>query len=227
MKNIPLLLLPFDLSLQLHEVPAFRGAMLAQTNPVERMHNHEPPEREEDLYPVVQYKSIDGKAAILMLERGIDASSRLLMRTRWSIQLRGRNETTTNFATLSPRAFNWDIGPAERFYTYRLRNWLPFNQKQFDKYRDIRRLKEIICLLEERLAYHLKAFACGMGCPEEQTLEAHILDSSFFRQGEIKVKQKKFIAFNLDFETNFVLPPLVGLGAKTAFGFGVVETLKN
>lgn len=227
MKSIPLLLLPFDLSLQLHEVPAFRGAMLAQTNPVESMHNHEPPEREEDMYPVVQYKSLDGKAAILMLERGIDASSRLLMRTRWSIQLRGRNEPTTNFATLSPRTFSWDIGLTERLYAYRLRNWLPLNQKQFDKYRDIRRLKESICLLEERLAYHLKAFASGMEYPEEQIPETHILDSSFFRQHEITVKQKKFIAFNLDFETNFMLPPLVGLGAKTAFGFGVVEKLKN
>ncbi len=227
MKNIPLLLLSFDLPLQLYEVPAFRGAMLAQCNPVEAMHNHQPPEKAADKYAVVQYKSIRRKAAVLMLDRGIAAAPRLMSRMRWQISLRGREQATTAFATESQKNYKALIGTTEKLQNYRIRNWLPLNQKQFAHYQESSRMKNRIGLLEERLASHLHAFATGMECQLEYPVEAHILDSNFFRQKEVAIKQKRFLSFNLDFETNFNLPPYVGLGAKTAFGYGMVEKLKR
>ena len=199
--------------------------MLAQTNPVESMHNHQPPEKEADKYAVVQYKSIRRKAAVLMLDRGVAAASRLMSRTEWEIRLHRGKEALIPFTMQGQKAYEVEIGVTEALHTYRLRHWLPLNQKQFLHYRQTPRLKGRIVLLEERLLSHLHAFATGMECPLEMPLEVHILDSSFFRQQENKVKKQRFLSFNLDFEANFSLPDYVGLGAKTAFGYGVVERL--
>lgn len=226
-KQIQILLLSFDLPLKLYEVPAFRGAMLAQCNPVEAMHNHQPPEKEADKYAVVQYKSIRRKAAVLMLDRGMAAAPSLMSRSEWEIRLRRGRDTLIPFSIEGQDAYKAEIGATESLHTYRLRHWLPLNQKQYLHYVQTPRLKGRIALLEDRLVSHLHAFATGMECPLELPLEAHILDSSFFRQKENTVKQQRFLSFNLDFEANFSLPDYVGLGAKTAFGYGMVERLNT
>lgn len=227
MDSIPMLLLPFDLPLRLYEVPAFRGAILEQVPPIEMMHNHIPPKKQAAKYAVVQYKSYRGKAAILMIGRGIDAAGRLLTRNRWEINLRERVHPTTSFSSYPPQLFEATVGPTASAIRYRIHSWLPFNQKQYAHYLENRRLLDRVQLLEQRLIQHILAFASGMEIVPPNAISLAILDTPFLQKKELTVKRQRFLAFNIDFETNFQLPPYVGLGAKTAFGYGMVTSTKR
>ena len=74
MKYVRTLTVTFDTEIEFNEIPLFRGAVLKSLGGNANLlyHNHISDHSFRYSYPLVQYKCLHGKAAIVCVEDGVD-----------------------------------------------------------------------------------------------------------------------------------------------------------
>lgn len=219
---VPLLQIIFRPRIEAYELPAFRGAVAEKVGrEYEWFHNHDNSEGEGSQYhyryPLVQYRRFDGRPGILLIGEGVHQAMHFFAQADWSVSFT-RDEKRLEVAEM--KRHEEQIGLAGRQRQYRLQNYLAFNQKNYEAYRQARGLRERVTLLEKALVGHVLSMATGLGFRFPQRFELALTD--ILGQRTVSLSGNKMLAFELEFEANVELPAMAGLGRGVSRGFGAL-----
>ena len=217
--KIKTLTLTFDGEIARHEVPLFRGAVIASMGGQADVlyHNHSDEEGYRYSYPLIQYKRIRRKAAIVCLNEGADIIGQFLSEGVREYQI-GDHVVRMSPESLRPAQLVMQTWQDE--FHYSLRRWLPLNSDNYRRYQAAEGLSERIALLEGILKANILSMAKGLGITvgHEITVTITTLSAPYLQ----KNKGTRLMAFDLEFRSNFSLPDFAGLGKNASIGFGVV-----
>lgn len=218
-KEIRTLTVLYNTRINNHEVQLFRGAVIKSLGDKADVlyHNHTGDETFRYAYPLIQYKRLNGKAAIVCVEEGADIIGQFLKETSEPLML-GDREVTFNVEKVIPE--KTDVGVTEMTITYRLHQWLPLNSMNYEQYKNTDGLVEKIQFLERMLAGNLLSFLSGISVHLDKKFDAHITDIT--NQKLMTYKNVKLMAFDIEFKTNLSLPSFVGIGKNASIGNGIL-----
>lgn len=219
-KYIRTLTIYYDMDLAQKEVPLFRGAVLKSLGEKANIlfHNHTGDKSFRYAYPMIQYKRINGKAAIVCIEDGVDNISNILTVNNIHLNIRSHDiklliENIETKDTL--------IGFDNKSHYYRLDAWLPLNNNNYHHYIETEDLIDRISMLNKVLTANILSFLKGMGVFVDQTVEAQV--TNIYHQNIINYKNVGLTAFDIQFRTNISIPLYIGLGKNASVGFGVIH----
>lgn len=218
MKPLRIITIRFNIPIKGHEIPAFRGA-LAQKVGLEHewFHNHN---NETDgfhyRYPRIQYKRHRGKPMLVCIENGIEEIQKYFSKPDWNLSFSGQ---THKMGIEELRVHQFDIRVMEKMNTYRIKNWIALNNKNYKAYQNGSPIEQLQ-ILERSLAGHIISFTKGIKFRPEKRFEVKI--DSFPETRPVKLKGMTTLGFNLTFKTDLFLPNFIGLGKAVSKGYGVV-----
>lgn len=223
-KHIRTLTVIYDNEINNSEVQLFRGAVLKSLGDDADLlyHNHTGEETFRYSYPLIQYKRLRGKAAIVCVEQGVDMIGQFLTSIPEELQI-GQRTIQPKVEMVQPNRMvvqTWDSK-----FRYHLNRWLPLNAQNYQKYKETESMSERIQLLESILKGNLLSFLKGLDIHLENELTVSItnLGDSFL----ISNKGIKMMAFNADFISNLSIPNNLGIGKNASIGYGIVRQYKN
>ncbi len=223
MKKIRTLFIQFDNLLNPWEVSAFRGAVIEKVGRKHLLFNHHLDDKKYLFrYPVIQYKSIHKKPAILCLGEGVDEIHKLFNKSTWAIDLKGKKIDLV-IDNLNLNTFNLNVW--DKNFNYSLYNWLALNEKNYHKYNSMANEIDRLEMLERILIGNILAFAKGINWHIDKEIKVRI--RAIKRTKQLKYKNTHLLAFHIDFSSNVFLPNHIGLGKGASHGKGVVIKSKR
>lgn len=223
LKKIRILNVQFDTEIKAYEIPAFRGAIIKKVGQENVLfHNHLNDSQFLYRYPQIQYKQINRKPTIVCIDYGVDEIHKFFEQRDWSLNISGR---TLDMKISDLRLNEFTMQVWDKKWNYSIINWIALNQENYKKYMQIESLAEKIEQLENLLIANIMSFAKGIQWTIEKPVELKIKEIK--RTKPVKLKQKRVLAFDVDFNTNVFLPNYIGLGKSVSLGFGTVRQNKN
>lgn len=223
MKTIRTLLVSFDNNVPHHNISAFRGAIIEKVGRENLLFNHHIDNNTLLYrYPLIQYKSIRRKPAILCLGDGVDEIHKLFNKSSWEIDLRGKK---TNLVIDNLNLNNFRLNIWDKSFDYRLYNWFALNEKNYQRYNSLTSEMDRMEMLERILIGNILAFAKGMDWHVEQEIRVRIREIRNTKQ--LKYKNTHLMAFDVNFSSNVFLPNFIGLGKGASHGYGVVQIINT
>ena len=220
-----ILTIQFQNNLTFEEIPLFRGAVLHLLADDESLllHNHVS-SGFRYAYPLVQYKSFYGKAAVVCLNEGIDTMMQLMKKSNLQVRIGKKNRQPLLVEQINPQKFN--ISVASSFFQYHITRWLPLNSENYGRFLGLKRLVDRILFLEQILTANILSFLKGVDVYMEEPVECHLLDVD---DKSIITTNKgiKVMAFDASFQTNVKLPEGIGLGKHASLGYGIIIQEKH
>lgn len=223
-KYIRTLTILTDIDIQQKEVPLFRGAVLDSLGDKANLlfHNHVGEDQLRYSYPLIQYKRIGGKAAIVCVEEGADMIGQFLAESNGALRIGNREKEWKLMRVLPARLH---VQTWQNSFDYHISRWLPLNAKNYQLFQNIEGLVERISFLENILKANILSMLKGLGIHLEQELIVRITKLSdpyiLYNKGV------GLTAFNADFISNLTIPNNVGIGKNASIGFGVVSLKRN
>lgn len=221
--KINILKILFHNELRPHQVSHFRGAIINALNQKNILfHNHLDDDHFRYRYPLIQYKIINGRAAIVCMGEGTEAIGEFFASAHFDVNIGNRSETL-QLSRVEPRQFNIQVW--EQKFHYRLRRWLPLNGENFPKYKQLTSLAEQCLMLEGILRGNILSMGKGLGITFDRQVECRItrLHDPYL----VTVKGVKMQAFDIDFCANVSLPPHIGLGKHASINSGIVTPMRD
>lgn len=219
-KYIRTLTIIYDTEISNKEIPLFRGAVLKSLGDKANVlyHNHTGDDTFRYSYPLIQYKRLNGMAAIVCVEEGADVIGQFLTNAFGKLKL-GEREVTCNVQRVKPAKIlvqSW-----QHLFPYHLHGWLPLNRRNYQLYVKADNAEDRKVLLTNILIGNLLSMLKGLGiCLENQLLvELTKLSDSYI----IYNKGIALMAFNVDFKCNLSIPNYLGIGKNASIGYGVVH----
>lgn len=204
------------------EIPYLRGAMIRLSGDDPLFHNHNA-DGFNYVYPLVQYRRINGYAGAIGINQGGDALLRLLEGgENLSLQL-GNRKVEVEAVTIRKEKVQVTC-EVNSTYTYSIRQWLPLNRENYHAFQQLEVLTDCINMLEKILVGNILSFAKGVGIFFDTPVECHILELE--STGLTKYKEVELMSFSAKFRCNVRLPELVGLGKAVSMGNGVVNYIR-
>lgn len=214
--------LRLDYALTPNQIPLLRrfiNLFIGHDNDL--FHNHQTPQQFHYRYPLIQYKIIEGKAALLGLgEEGVAALH----------QLAAHNDFRAHCAGWMGEGNIWQEEYSEDLqlmpgldFQYRLRNYIALNGANIKAWHNHPSLPARAALVERCLTSHILKFASAI----RWQLPPHGLQVALsdYRVGNGKSFDTRFLTFDVLFRTNITLPNHIGLGKSVSHGFGVVTAV--
>ncbi len=221
-KSIKFVIVQFNLPVRIEDLPMFRGAVIETTQRKNDLfHNH----GESGViyrYPRIQYKKIRGKAALMCFQEGTEAIHDFFFQTDWSLRM-GEQEHEIKVEEI--KAHHYNIGIWENRFDYRITNWLPLNQENYQKYHQTVNLSEKIVILEKALLGNLLTFTQEMGVETSKKITAVI--TRIDREKVVQYHGQLMQSYDMHFATNVSIPNYASLGKGGSIGYGVVFKEKN
>ncbi len=219
LSKIKILTIVFDAEIARHEIPAFRGAVIGSMEGEAHLlyHNHKGEDGYRYSYPLIQYKRIRKKAALVCLNEGADVIGQFLSEGAREYRI-GDHMVTMTPAMLRPTQPIIQTWQGE--FPYSIRRWLPLNTENYKRYQQAEGMAERITLLEGILKANILSMAKGLGIHVEHEIKAIITHLDEPRI--VKNKGVSLMAFDAEFKSNFTLPDFAGLGKNASIGYGVV-----
>lgn len=219
MPKVRYLKICFDKTLLPADVPKFRAAVIEKTERISSLfHNHISDTQVMYRYPLIQYKLIDGKAAIICLQVGTDDIHHLLQRQDLALRI---GKETKDFAIEDVDLHFEPVGITAAPESYRITDWLALNQKhyiQWQKAADNPAAQQE--MLRRILCGNILSFAKGVDWWIESAIEVEI--RKIIRVRPTEFKKQRVLAFTIEFGCNVHLPEFMGLGKGVSVGFGVL-----
>lgn len=220
--HIPTLLICFENELALAELPLFRGAVASKVPPqLVLFHNHEG-DSLRYRYPLIQYKRIGGKAAILCLGEGTEEISEFFEAENLNFRIGNREEV---YKVERMAAGQWLLQVWDTDFTYTIRKWLPFNSENYAAYQQLTGLAERATMLEHILTGNMLSMCTGLGVHLEKQVRCSIRTLSEPRL--YRFKGVKMQGVDVTFRTNVYMPDYVGLGKGVSHGFGMIHAARD
>lgn len=221
--DIHILIIRFRNDISLSEIPLFRGAILNTLCGEAHVlfHNHIDDSFRYS-YPLIQYKRIQGKAAIICLKEGTEIIGQFFSESKFTFYL-GKRSVKMELESVLPKKHliqTWDS-----MFKYRIRRWLPLNSDNYKRYKSIEEMSEKISFLENILTANLLSFAKGL----DIRINTQIICKLTSLQEPFLVRNKgvKLMAFDVEFITNISLPDYIGVGKNASIGFGIITHVQN
>ncbi len=225
MKRIRYLTIRFNNEIKMAEIPWFRGAVIKAAGHEHLLfHNHDEslPSGLRYAYPLIQYKRIRNKAALVCVEDGVEEIHAFFQRLPAQMMVGDRailpeiDRIYLNEVNLQA----WD-----NLFRFQIRDWLALKPDLFHDYMTMTDDEERNRLLSSVLRGNILSFAKGIGWFIDREVKVRLLQRSPSRLA--KYKNTQLTSFDAVFETNVWLPEFIGLGKGASLGFGMVETIKN
>lgn len=208
----------FANNLKQEETDFFRGAVIntAEMSGSVLFHNHTP----EGLrwgYPLIQYKSLDGRAAIVGIGEGADE----LLKVRPYLDREMHiGIKAMNFNVVSTEEITSAVGLSKHLMHYVLTGWMPFNQQNVRVFHTMKDERERNIMLESILVGNILAFFKGIKLFVDDNVVCRIESRSPIQNTLYKNMKMKTI--DVAFYTNAILPNCLGLGRGTSLGHGTI-----
>lgn len=221
--SLNILLLRFSNPIYTSEIPMFRGAIVkaVEQSGIDLFHNH----TDEGLiyrYPLIQYKRIHQKAAIVCIGEGTEAIGQFFSSCNFNVNIGDRH---VELEVESIKANKTIVQVWDSPFCYTIRKWLPFNKENYEQYLKLESLAEKYAMLERLLIGNILSFAKGVGIHFEKQVECKITESS--EPLSIVHKGVKLMGFDVAFKTNVSLPDFIGLGKGVSVGKGMVKRMER
>lgn len=222
MYKLPTIVIQFGNEIEFQAIPFFRGAVIASLEKKDILfHNHE----EDKLrysYPLIQYKRIHKKAAVMGVGKGIEVITQLLNSKVFNYKI---GNELVEMRIESVNAHDNDISlPTDVDCHYRLRNWLPLNSENYKQYQEAESMVERVQILERVLVGNILSFLKGVDIFLEERL--NLVITNIKEQHPIIYKDVKLIGFDIEFKANIQLPQYIGIGKNASVGCGVLTVVK-
>ena len=224
MKYIRTLTVITDAEIRQKEVPLFRGAVIHSLgeHPNVYFHNHLDDDKFRYSYPLIQYKRLEGKAAIVCVEDGVDIIGQFLTEADGRLTI-GERQIICNTGKIQPARIL--VQTWEEMFSYHISRWLPLNSKNYHLYKEIEGVVEKASFLENILKANLLSMLKGLDIHLEKELILKITEIS--DSYLIYNKGVKMMAFNADFKCNLSIPNNIGIGKNASIGCGIVHQLRK
>lgn len=216
--SLRLLKVVFDLPLQPWQITVFRGAVIAALPGESPLFHNHTTDGFRYAYPLVQYKTIGGKAAIICLGEGVEAIQHFFAAQQWSLDLAGEQHQV-RIAEMVMKPYQLQVW--NKTFQYQIRQWIALNQKSYKEYQAFKDELSRKRYLETKLVGNILSFAKGVGWKVGHTINCHFHPS--LKSNTVMVKGVRLMTFTGQFTSNVFLPSHLGLGNKVSFGFGVVH----
>lgn len=213
--------LNFSTPISFNEIPYLRGAIIKITKNQEILfHNHDKDNTFRYDYPLIQYKRINGNAAIIFIERGTDKIIDFINNNKDSADI-GNRKTKLEIEKVDANDTLVQIWESE--FTYSIRKYLPLNKINYEKYIKTDDIIEKYKILENVLIGNILSFAKGMGIYFNNKIKVTILQVD--EPKVYRFKNIKMMGFDIRFKSNVSLPDYIGLGKGVSIGFGMIKRL--
>ena len=201
------------------DIPKFRGAVIhmLESKPI-LFHNHNG-ETFRYAYPLIQYKRIKGKAAIVCVGKGVEEVHHFFSSNHFQYTI-GKKKMDMLIESIHADMPVVKITKVD--HHYQLHNWLPLNTCNYELYKEADSLVSRVQLLENILTGNILSLLKGIGVHLDDILNVHIVQIN--RQGIATYKKLKLMSFDIEFKANITLPPLVGIGKNASIGFGIITS---
>lgn len=224
MKNtVYTLLLSFKNDIAPYEINLLRGALLnllGQDADI-LFHNHLG-DGFRYSYPLIQYKRIKQKAAVVCINEGVEAVGNLLAKGINQICL-GDRVVELEIQQVAPRKTTVQVW--DSVFKYRINRWLPLNKENYERFKTLETIAERTEMLEKLLTANLLSFLKGIGIRVEKDVVCNLMNIS--DPYCIKNKGVGLMAFDVEFRTNLSLPDYIGIGKNASIGCGVLTKIYN
>ena len=221
METIRVVVATFKNKISQEEIPFFRGSIIRLSDNASFFHNHQE-EGFRYAYPLVQYKRIDGHAAVLGINEGGEAIEELFKdRVRYECQLGNRQ---VEMELIGIRSEKISIHCMEQDHIYSIKGWLPLNRENYRSYLSADGLAAQIAMLERILFGNILSFAKGLGVFFEIPVRCRIFQLE--NEKSFNYKNVGLLSFSAKFRTNVSLPAYIGLGKSVSINNGVVTPIK-
>ncbi len=223
-KHVKVLTLCFDGDIKPYETKLFRGAVLASMDEKANLlfHNHTGETTYRYSYPLIQYKRLKGKAAIVCVDAGADVIGQFLTESDMTLRI-GEREMKLNMEHVLPSNILMQVWEGE--FKYHLSRWLPLNSENYKRYLETESLTGRLMILENILKGNLLSMCKGLGIYLDKELKVSILTLSEPRL--IKNKGVKIMSFDAEFKCNLSIPNNIGIGKNASIGQGIIRQIKE
>ena len=212
----------FDTPIARWELPLLRGAiisLLSRDNTI--YHNHEAGGLRY-AYPLIQYRQIDGKAALVCVADGVDALRDLLQAESLETMI-GKRHVTLRIEHID--ADRHEVEMRDVPVIYQLSDWLPLNDKNYKLFERERGLVARVLKLQQILTGNILSMLKGVGIFVPSLLETEITAMTPMRS--VKYKGVPLVTLDIQFAANVSLPDQIGLGRHASVGFGTLTRIRN
>ena len=174
-------------------------------------------------YPLIQYKLIKGKAAIVCIEKGTESVWDFFAGNNFDLTL-GTRKVVTTVESISDASteiiVNNDI-----CCKYSIHSWLPFNQENYHQFKTTESLAKKIEMLNHILTGNILSMLKGVGIMLTERLTIDIMSISELKP--VKYKEIRLLSLDAKFQSNVIIPEYIGLGKHASLGFGTVTNMKH
>ncbi len=223
-KYIRTLTIYYDTELSGKEIPLFRGAIIkamgGQANLL--FHNHINDDTFRYSYPLIQYKSINGKAVVVCVEKGVDTIGQFISKYDSTISIGERVERLKINRVIPSRIL---VQTWEQTFSYHIRNWLPLNKKNYQAFQDIHDDNEKKHFLANIMKANILSMLKGLDIMLEKEIFLEITWLSDLKM--MRYKGVLLTSYNAVFKCNVSIPNNLGIGKNASQGFGIVHLRKK
>ncbi len=218
MNNLQTLVIQFSNDILQWEVPLFRGSVIdAMENTNILFHNHLDDDTFRYRYPLIQYKRIGGKAAIVCVGEGTEVIGEFFNNANFNMQI-GERTLLMEVERMDAKRTLVQVWDTE--FRYTLRKWLPLSSDNYRTYQSLEGIVEQCAFLQNILIGNILSFCKGVGITIEQEIKCVI--TQIMETRTYTYKGVKMQGFDVEFKSNISLPDYIGLGKGVSLGFGMV-----
>ena len=144
-----------------NEIPLFRGAVISSLGEKANLffHNHMEDDKFRYSYPLIQYKRLGGKAAIVCVEDGVDLIGQYLTEASGMLNI-GNRQVKCDTQRVQPARIL--VQTWESTFSYHISRWLPLNSKNYRLYQTLEGVVERVSFLENILKANLLSMLKGL-----------------------------------------------------------------
>lgn len=200
------------------DIPKIRGFIASNYPEYDELHNHSE-NKFIYRYPLIQYKEIEGRPAIIGINEGADIIIALEDRIN-NLSIGGSNIEVfeKNISYVSGR-----YGTSNSMLQYSFHSpWMCLNEKNYKSYSTAEQ-DEKAGLLKRILIGNILSMSQRFGYTVDKQLNTYVNLVPCI----INFKNNEMIGFKGEFLVNFHIPDYMGLGKSVSRGFGTVKSLKN
>jgi hypothetical protein len=222
MDKIKTLIIQFSNILERYEIPLFRGAVIASLDDKNILFHNHLGNKFRYLYPLIQYKRIHKKAAIICVSDGTEAIGEFFSSCNFKFKI-GERDVEMEIEDI--KANQTLIQCWNDTFEYRVRDWLALNSSNYELYNSATGLVEKTQILERVLTGNILSFLKGVGIHLSEKLQCDI--SSVAEPRIVISKGVKLMGFDIEFKSNISLPDFIGLGKNASIGYGILTRKHN
>lgn len=224
MNNVKTLIIRFANEIRQQDLRFFRGAVIAAVGQSDStlFHNHDG-EGFRYRYPLIQYKRIHKKAAIVCVGEGCDEIGAFFSRSDFRLQLGNQAEQLFEIEMVTPHRTvvqTWNDG-----FVYYINNWLPLNKENYQSYQQLEGIADRAQMLERILTGNILSACKGFGITIEGHIENKILQLDAPHPSIYK--GVSWTNFDAVVRSNVSLPDYIGLGKGASLGHGIITSRKS